>query len=75
MQTIRAIASTFSKLVGLFTNAANGKGIHERLLRLTQRLDGFVAVVPTDTAEGPGLLVTRQRSGMTWVADVHPVSE
>lgn len=34
-------------------------GIHDRLLRLTQRLDGFVAVVPTDPAEGPGLLVTR----------------
>jgi hypothetical protein len=34
-------------------------GIHDRLLRLTQRLDGFVAVVPVDGSAGGGTLVTR----------------
>ncbi|MEZ5275089.1 MAG: hypothetical protein R3F07_01760 [Opitutaceae bacterium] len=34
-------------------------GIHDRLLRLAQRLDGFVAVQPMDPAAGPGRLVTR----------------
>jgi hypothetical protein len=34
-------------------------GIHDRLLRLTQRLDGFVAVVPVDESGGGGTLVTR----------------
>lgn len=34
-------------------------GIHDRLLRLTQRLDGFVAVAPADTTKGAGSFVTK----------------
>ncbi|MBM3852069.1 MAG: hypothetical protein FJ399_02830 [Verrucomicrobia bacterium] len=34
-------------------------GIHDRLLRLTLRLDGFVAAEPTDIAKGPGSFVTK----------------
>jgi hypothetical protein len=34
-------------------------GVHDRLLRLVQRLDGFVAVVPTRSDRTPGVMVTR----------------
>jgi hypothetical protein len=34
-------------------------GIHDRLLRLEQRLDGFVAVEQTDTSKGLGSLLTK----------------
>ncbi len=36
-----------------------GGGTHDRLLRLVQRLDGFVAVTPEDPARGTGTLVTK----------------
>ena len=32
---------------------------HDRLLRLTQRLDGFVAVTPADATQGAGSFVTK----------------
>ena len=34
-------------------------GTHDRLLRLVQRLDGFVAVTPADSSAGAGTLVTK----------------
>lgn len=34
-------------------------GVHDRLLRLVQRLDGFVAVTPAKDGQGTGTLVTR----------------
>jgi hypothetical protein len=43
----------------LYGGVEHEGGIHDRLLRLTQRLDGFVAVQPADAARGAGTLVTK----------------
>ena len=43
----------------LYGGVEHEGGVHDRLLRLTQRLDGFVAVTPADTAKGAGTLVTK----------------
>lgn len=43
----------------LYGGVEHEGGTHDRLLRLTQRLDGFVAVLPADPAKGAGVLVTK----------------
>jgi hypothetical protein len=43
----------------LYGGEENEGGIHDRLLRLEQRLDGFVAVAPADEAKGAGSFVTK----------------
>jgi hypothetical protein len=43
----------------LYGGVEHDGGVHDRLLRLVQRLDGFVAVTPSDPAKGAGVLVTK----------------
>ena len=43
----------------LYGGVEHEGGTHDRLLRLVQRLDGFVAVTPTDSSSGAGTLVTK----------------
>jgi hypothetical protein len=50
----------FTELAGaLLGGVEHEGGTYDRLLRLVQRLDGFVAVVPMDAAKGAGALVTK----------------
>ncbi|HVZ64499.1 MAG TPA: hypothetical protein VG936_08000 [Lacunisphaera sp.] len=43
----------------LYGGVEHEGGIHDRLLRLVQRLDGFVAATPADPARGAATLVTK----------------
>lgn len=43
----------------LYGGVEHEGGVHDRLLRLTQRLDGFVAAMPADAAKGTASLLTK----------------
>jgi hypothetical protein len=43
----------------LYSGVEHEGGTHDRLLRLVQRLDGFVAATPVDLSVGAGTLVTK----------------
>ena len=43
----------------LYSGVEHEGGTHDRLLRLVQRLDGFVAVTPDDPSIGTGTMVTK----------------